>query len=431
MSGRQPDLYRFEKLHDQGHPHGQKDSPCPGYHVLVIPSWFPTPAEPLAGTFCLDQVKAVRSQGHRVGVLFPEFRNLRALRHWHRVLESHFQFSRFTVDNIPLYLFNGWALPKTLAMQSRLYVKAVEKMFRTYVSRFDRPDLIHAHGALWGGHAAGILSDRYQIPWMVTEHYGAFIRGTIGAGDACLARNVWQSAAKVTAVGSVLAGLIKKQISRADVHITPNPVDVGLFRRPGDGKQNYGPARAIQVFSLGRLVPGKGFRLLLKSFARAFKDPNYKLDIGGDGYLQPELKRLANRLGLSRQVRFLGPLSRMEVAAAFARADFFVHASASETFGVVMLEALASGIPVVACRSGGPDDFITPECGYLVSPGDADALASRMVKVSQNLSAWKMKRDQISKYAADQYGYTPVGRLYTRLYREIMNKTGKHRGVRE
>lgn len=101
-------------------------------------------------------------------------------------------------------------------------------------------------------------------------------------------------------------------------------------------------------------------------------------------------------------------------------ADFFVHASSSESFGVVILEALASGVPVIATRSGGPEDFVTEDCGYLVNPGDIQALASGMVKAAHMFSEWLQKREKIRCYAASSYGYPEIGRIFSRMYNKLV-----------
>lgn len=134
------------------------------------------------------------------------------------------------------------------------------------------------------------------------------------------------------------------------------------------------------VIALGRVVEKKGFDLLLRGFAAiAAKHPNVTLAIGGEGDALTALKSLADELAVRQQVRFLGRLSREQVAAAMNRAEIFVMPSRLEPFGIVVLEAWRAGRATIATSHGGPPEFIEHGVtGLLVDPFDAGAVASAL-----------------------------------------------------
>ena len=124
---------------------------------------------------------------------------------------------------------------------------------------------------------------------------------------------------------------------------------------------------------------------------------------------------MARRLGVGSRVRFLGQLSRVEVRDAMWRANAFVLASRLETFGVVLIEALATGLPVISTGCGGPEDIIVPEVGVLLAPGDEQGLADAMVAVG---SSERFKPEVLRAYAAQRFGYETVGRSLREIFEQ-------------
>jgi len=137
---------------------------------------------------------------------------------------------------------------------------------------------------------------------------------------------------------------------------------------------------------------------LLRTFAASLKDQEVSLRIGGTGPLLSQLMRLSDELGISDQVSFLGSLSRDDVAREMQRANCFVLSSNYETFGVVLIEALASGLPLIATRCGGPEDIVNASNGKLVDVGSVEQLASAMCYVKNNINkySWDILRNEAS-----------------------------------
>jgi glycosyltransferase involved in cell wall biosynthesis/predicted metal-dependent phosphoesterase TrpH len=139
-----------------------------------------------------------------------------------------------------------------------------------------------------------------------------------------------------------------------------------------------GPYGAINVMYSGRITREKGAELLAEAFLRAHaREPRLHLVLAGGG---PEQERLRERVGDARTT-FLGWLSGAELARAYASADMFLFPSATDTFGQVILEAQASGLPVIAVAQGGPLSLIEQRSSGLLCPADADALAGAVLEL--------------------------------------------------
>lgn len=145
------------------------------------------------------------------------------------------------------------------------------------------------------------------------------------------------------------------------------------------------PPQPARLCFVGSLDAGcKGVDLLLESLAMLVSQGlKIELELAGQGRLEPELRRLADRLGIGEQVRFVGHLSpTSEVRAAFDRADLLVLPSRSEGMPRVLLEAMARGLPCVASRVGGVPELLADSC--LVPPGDSQALARALLKLARD-----------------------------------------------
>ena len=134
------------------------------------------------------------------------------------------------------------------------------------------------------------------------------------------------------------------------------------------------------VKTLGRFVHKKGFDVLLHAAAHAAaQGATFRLEIGGDGPERSSLKALAARLGIGDRVTFCGWID--DVAAFLADADLFVLPSRIEPFGIVILEAMACGVPIVATRVSGPLETLDEHTALLVPSDDPAALAEALMAV--------------------------------------------------
>jgi glycosyltransferase involved in cell wall biosynthesis len=177
--------------------------------------------------------------------------------------------------------------------------------------------------------------------------------------------------------------LVAGGFSASRVRFIPNGVDTSRFR-PGSAEESRWspppgwPAGGPLVVTVGRLVPAKGLDVLFRAWRRVSAGaPGARLVIVGDGPLRAECEAATTKLDLSGSVAFLG--ARPDVPEILRRSDLYVSASRTEGMSNALLEALASGLPLVATRVGGAADIVDDGVnGFLVSDGDTGALASAL-----------------------------------------------------
>lgn len=164
--------------------------------------------------------------------------------------------------------------------------------------------------------------------------------------------------------------------------------------------------------------------MLIKAFAKAFKgNSSVKLKIGGDGEEKANLLELVRALNVEDQVFFLGQLTREQVKEEISSADAFVLSSKYETFGVVLIEALALGKPVIATKCGGPESIVTPEVGYLVENNSEEELSKAMLELIANKS--KFNPENIRAYCLDNFSEEAVVAKLGKVYESVLAKNEK------
>lgn len=147
--------------------------------------------------------------------------------------------------------------------------------------------------------------------------------------------------------------------------LVENGVDLELWKST---EKRIHPDGVVRFVFVGRLVELKGVHLLLRAFARLPHDCRSRLEIIGDGPQRERLVRLGRDLGVEDRVRFHGWLPQRECAGSLQGSDVFVFPSLRDCGGAAVLEAMASGLPVIAACWGGPEDYVDPSCGILVPP---------------------------------------------------------------
>lgn len=389
----------------------------PNLHVLLAPSAYPTRSHPVKGTFVQQQAAAVRRSGVKVGVIYPDFRSIRDLRVW-ALPDNHFQIGFAQEYGIPIYRFCGWNIPR-LRLEPFLWRLEAKRLFKRYLKQYGKPDLIHAHNVLWGGVAAMAIAEETDIPFMVTEHASSFARGLIRSWQAPFLRQVMNKADCLLAVSAKLAEQMQPYGEGKKVSVLPNAVDTEFFVPPSVQRND----RPFRVLTVALLTPVKGIDVLLRAFAQAFSHhENVVLEVGGDGKQKKYLQQLAKDLNIENQVQFLGLLSRAQVRDAMWRANIFVLPSYVETFGVVLIEAMATGLPVIAARCGGPEDIIEPGVGWLVSPGDAEQLAVALTNAYASYRKIKSEEPYIRNYTVNHFSGGMIAGALLKHYHDILEK---------
>ncbi|MFN7976411.1 MAG: glycosyltransferase [Acidobacteriota bacterium] len=214
---------------------------------------------------------------------------------------------------------------------------------------------------------------------------------------------------------SLAALLTERHGRRGAWTVIGNVVDEGFFQ---PGEPAPAPDGPFRFLAIGSLDENKAHADLLRAFARAFSgEAGTTLRIGGAGPQRTALEALAGALGVASRVSFLGTLSRDGVRAEMQRAGAVILPSRYETFGVVLIEALACGVPVVATRCGGPESIVTEQNGILVPARDPEALAtalSRMRAEAGRHDRAAIRADCVARFGRAAFT-SAAGALYERV----------------
>lgn len=393
-------------------------------HILVFPSWYRTEENPNRGVFFREQAHGLKRSGHRVGVISPRLRPVSLMAKG--FTEPLHGIVREDDDGIPTYREYGWAWLFPLSLgRSLLWLRSGMRLFRRYVSEVGPPDMIHAHGALYAGELARRIKAAYGIPYILTEHSSAYARDAVRSRDVGFIRRAFEGADARVVVSPDLGALLEKSFGTVVTPWTwiPNALSsrfcVLEHDRPSHGEKDH-----FTFLHVGRFRKIKGQDHLLKAFAKAFKgDMNTRLFIGGEGPIKEELVALAGSLQIDDQVRFLGMLTRNQVMGAMRQADVFVLSSHYESFGMVLIEALACGTPVIATACGGPECIVHEKNGMLIPPGSVSKMAEGMARMRKHLSDYDPR--QIRDDCLSRFGEKAVMERLSALYEGILNRFGQ------
>lgn len=286
--------------------------------------------------------------------------------------------------------------------------------------------LLHAHFGQLGALFAPI-AQRRRLP-LVVSFYGkdasVFLSEPTWAPRFA---RLWQTSARVLALGPAM----RRQLAAAGcppakITLLPLTLDVNRFSRCAYTPPQ--PREPIKLLTIGRLIPKKGVDILLKSLSilQTSGAPAWQLCIAGDGPQRQALQSLAQTLGLSERVHFLGWLSPDQVAAQLAQTHLFVLASrddpvTAETEGTptVLLEAQACGVPVVSTHHA-DIPFIAPhgKSGLLAAAGDTNALAGVLAEMLARKDEWATMGQNGKRRVAQMHDMRVVGPQLLQIYRE-------------
>lgn len=381
--------------------------------VLIVPSWYPTDRYPGGGVFCREQALALNADARFY--VFVLFVDRMPVRDWLHVQgkrrglrqEHGVRIYRLPMPRLPLLwmvLYPLWTLYGAIRL-----------------SRYGfRPELIHAHVAVPAGLGAVLLGKLLGVPVVVTEHTSPFsmlMRNPVAAFATCLAL---RSADRVVAVSrSLRTEILSYPQLRRNIEIVPNVVDVVKIAASKSHTAHDKPLRLLFVGEMETRRKGVSYLLKAVLLLRQ-RGVNVVLDLVGGGRRQAQYEARAHRLGVASVCRFHGAVPHGEVMRFFSRAQLFVLPSLAESFGVVLIEAMAAGIPVVATRSGGPEEIVTDDVGTLVPPRDPQALAAAIEEIIPRLDDFSSSR--LRSIAEERYGQAALAERLFNLYKEVIRQ---------
>lgn len=382
-------------------------------HVLVLPSWYPHHSQPLSGVFFREQALALHESGYQVGVVAPILRSIRGITSANifKVSRPHWECDHGVATLRQVI----WALPKYQKLNMQRWLHTGEQLFAQYMEIHGKPDLIHVHSLIYAGALAVRLKQTYGVPYVITEHSSIFLRGLVLKWQWPLIESAVQQSSGNISVSKSLADTLtslpciknKKWIN------IPNIVDTDFFCRNVATKPTSF-RRPFVFLAAAFLTHNKGVHVLIDAVHQYLAGEQFELHIAGDGIERSNLERQARDLGVEKNIRFLGMQSREQMRDLMQECDAFVLSSLHETFGVVLVEALASGKPVIATQSGGPDSIVNGTNGILVPTNNTQALGTAMKNLCQNVGQFNSELIRSNCIAA--YGRVAVVKQLSAVY---------------
>ena len=378
--------------------------------LLILTPSYPNEDESfIVETFVKYQVAELQKYFKKVIVIAPVLRSFGYLK--------KDRFCRdYTYDNVEVYYPRCIYIPifwlSKILIDNRLQV--VERTIEEHHLHFD---LIHAHFTWPSGYIGVRLKEKYGKPVVTTIHENGDWFDQEVRMDHPLINTAWSGADALIRVNKKDVPVMKRY--NEQVYSIPNgfppafhPIDTAVARERLDL-----PRDAKIIFTLGNLITRKGFNYLIDAMERVCSQRDDVLCfIGGAGPERGNLQGQIDRLGLGERVKLLGSVPGDQLTLWMNACDLFVLPSLSESFGVVQIEALACGKPVVSARNRGSEEVvISDDYGLLVEPADPGDLAEKILVALDR----EWDRDAILAYA-ERYTWENIAKEIMGVYTQIL-----------
>jgi glycosyltransferase involved in cell wall biosynthesis len=287
---------------------------------------------------------------------------------------------------------------------------------------WDEVDRVHANWFIPAGFAAACLSRWHRKSFFLTEHRGKFAEQTSSFLLHRIAHWTIKQTQRVIVVSRSLQKSIEEQGMVADFAVIPNAFDTNIFflsPEPVELPTDEFRFLWVSSFRARDAYQNKGGEVLLQalSFARPRLPRKLHLTVVGYGTaLLADFEAQARRWGVADICHIVGGKANHELRNLMWQSHSLIVASMVESFGMVLIEAMGCGKPVVATRCGGPEDIVTPETGILVESHNPQALADGIVQMVEAYDSYDPKA--ISSYAHTKYNASTIVEQIEQIYQK-------------
>lgn len=389
--------------------------------ILILAGWYPNGNNPMKGTFIREQALALLKAGLPVAVFYPFDEELKSG-----------EMKENVEDGLKVYRANTLGNGNRFIGRFRSYSR-VFGLLKRIIQDF-QPNLLHVHVGYPAGIMAYLFTRRHEMPYLITEHM-SYLQDYVDKWQhRFLLKRAFEHAQRVLPVSTALERQFSFWGWFVQSQKVPNVVDTERFQlikvrssaSEDDSECSLESKNVLRILFAGNMeeTEVKGVQYLLPAFAqlvesRRSSEQTLYLDLVGDGSKRTDYEHLALKLGIAGFVTFHGRVSPKEMPSFYQRADLLVLPSIKETFGCVLIEAMACGKPVLATACGGPQDIVRENSGFLVPPGNIPALVKGLENMLSSLENYDP--EEIRKYAIRNYSPGAVAKRLIEIYEEILS----------
>lgn len=386
-------------------------------NVLWLASWFPNRVNPTTGDFIERHAKAAASFVNKLTII--------AITKDDTMAAGAVDIQKSTQHNITIYkVYYGksrWGSLFEKMGSLKKYLALHQQVFDELVALDGMPDIVHVHVSMKAGLFARRLNKKYNLPYIITEHWSGYYKNAkpsvtdFGSLYVSLNKKVLAAASLLTAVSDELGKSINENFIKINYVVVPNVVDTTIFY-PANGQAD----NKIKLIH----ASGMGYEKNPEAIIRALSIWKQQ---GGDfvmhlyGTVHIHLQRLVDELKLGKEVFFHGEVPQPELAKAMQQSDALILYSRYETFGCVLIEANACGIPVIVSDLPVFHELITENINGVFIKGDEPyLLAEKLAAFALNKKLFN-KNDIASKVLSG-FSYEIVGRKFKTIYDAVLKR---------
>lgn len=368
-------------------------SDCRRLRVLFIPQWYPRmdASGHVTGTFCREHVRAA-SLFDDVAVLAFSGRQDR----WPTL-----QWQSMNDDGIPTFYARYGMSPIPKTTRGFFYIH-LRRAFRRVITEWGYPDVIHTQDE-YAYYVMKWLAP-YGVPFIISQHWTGFMERTIDHSGVRRFQWAFDRAAKVLPANKFAEEDYRSYGLHPQTTWLPNALDTNVFTPPANSNRQPWLLHA-SGFSVAKRFPD-----ILQAFMLVHeKQPGVKLQIVGDGSNRVKMEALAKGMLSPDSYRFHGSLTKPELAELMRRSSGFVMASDAETFGCVLMEAMACGCPVLTTRIGGIPAVVREGDGLFFEVGNVPDIVAGMERLLMGTHDLNLER--ISLETRTRFSHSTIGQL--------------------
>ncbi|MFH0969507.1 MAG: glycosyltransferase family 4 protein [Patescibacteria group bacterium] len=285
--------------------------------------------------------------------------------------------------------------------------------------------LSHSFFTIPCGFVSYLLKRKYKIPYIIS------LRGSDVPGYSerftflysfikPLVRLIWKNSSAVVSNSQGLKDLALKTNPEQEISVIPNGIDINQFVKLESQKVESLNTQNFKILCVTRITPRKGIKYLIEAFKKlSEKNDNISLQIIGDGDEKESLENLARELKIENKVEFTGLVPHEKLPPYFQSADVFILPSLNEGMSNSMLEALASGLPLIATDTGGTKELLEDEVnGFIVKMKDSQDLADK-IKIMMRNRELRKRMGEESRKKTQNLSWEKVANQYLDLYLKI------------